>query len=402
MLTIPHYMPGLKDNKFTLDELEEILIYFSSSIMKKNNEEEILWDVVQNCIAKLNLVDCVIYFVDPRKKVLVQKAAYGPKSPAPEHILKPITIPLGKGITGTVALTGITEIIEDTRKDRRYIVDDEPRLSEIAVPIFIDSKVIGVIDCEHPSSGYFTHQHERILSAIASFLAVRLSWIRAEKKVTQKQQRLLQLRQEAADLKVKAVRAQMNPHFVFNAINAIQHFITTNDKKSALNYLSLFSKLLRFYLQYLEEDTIRISDEVKILTWYLSLQELRYDEKLTFEIDPLPVSGELRIPALITQLFLEEHVESLMIAQTGKSALKVSIRTEKDLVIISLKVTSDLREKNIERPKSYRSDLPQWKDHLKLINRIKKYQIRTTKDVQKNSKRSTKSEIHELSLPILE
>jgi putative methionine-R-sulfoxide reductase with GAF domain len=405
MVSTAYDMPGSRSTPFSLDELEDILIYFSSSIMEKNDEAEVLWDVVRNCIAKLNLVDCVIYFVDDRRKVLIQKAAYGPKSPNDQEILKPISIPLGTGITGTVAITGIPEIIVDTRKDGRYIVDDEMRLSEIAVPVFINRKVIGVIDCEHPRIGYFTQQHLRILSAIASFLAARLSWIRAEKKVAQKQQILLRTRQEASDLKIKALRAQMNPHFVFNAINAIQHFITLNDKKSALNYLSLFSKLLRFYLQYLDEDSIRISDEMKILTWYLTLQELRYEGKIHVQIDALPVSGEIRIPALITQLFLEERVERLITAQNGKSTLNVGVRREKESVVVSLRITNSAGGRDIKRAKTYREDLPKWSDHVKLINRVKKYKIKTTSKHNVGGSRSNaqaRNETHELILPVLE
>ena len=68
-------------------------------------------------------------------------------------------LPLGSGIAGYVAMTGIPEIIKDTSQDRRYVLDDEARLSEIVVPIIVDGKVIGVIDSEHPELDFFSYQH---------------------------------------------------------------------------------------------------------------------------------------------------------------------------------------------------------------------------------------------------
>ena len=61
------------------EQFEDILIYFSKSLMGKENGEDILWDLAKNYISKLGFVDCVIYLVDQPKQVLVQKAAYGPK-----------------------------------------------------------------------------------------------------------------------------------------------------------------------------------------------------------------------------------------------------------------------------------------------------------------------------------
>ena len=107
-----------------------------------------LWKLVKSCISKLNLEDCVVYLIDSDKNILIQKAAFGPKSPAEEIIKDPITIRIGDGIVGSVAASGNYELIPDTTKDMRYI-DDDVRFSELAVPIFYENHVIGVIDSEH-------------------------------------------------------------------------------------------------------------------------------------------------------------------------------------------------------------------------------------------------------------
>jgi signal transduction histidine kinase/DNA-binding response OmpR family regulator len=162
-------------------EAEKIVNYFAVSLYGKNTEDEILWDIAKNCIGSLGFEDCVIYMVDHNNN-LVQKAAYGPKNPTAHEISNVIEIPYGKGIVGHVAKTGIAEIIEDTSKDGRYIVDDEMRFSEITVPIVYQHKVIGVIDSEHSQKSFFTVHHLNILNTIASLCSNKIIKARAEEE----------------------------------------------------------------------------------------------------------------------------------------------------------------------------------------------------------------------------
>ena len=91
------------------------------------------------------------------------------------EILNPIEISLGKGIVGSVAQSGIGEIINDTSRDSRYIVDDMLRLSEISVPMVTDGNVFGIIDSEHPEKNFFTRQHLYLLKKIADVCSLRIS-----------------------------------------------------------------------------------------------------------------------------------------------------------------------------------------------------------------------------------
>ena len=162
------------------EQFEDILVYFSKSLLGKENEEDILWDLAKNCISKLGFVDCVIYLVDKNGKLLEQKSAYGPKNPKDQKLHNPVKIPIGEGITGTVAATGVAEIVPDTSIDSRYIVDDEIRLSEICVPISHENVIYGVIDCEHPERDFFTKQHLKMLAAIASIAAIKMKNVRSQ------------------------------------------------------------------------------------------------------------------------------------------------------------------------------------------------------------------------------
>jgi signal transduction histidine kinase len=163
--------------------LEKILNYFATSLYGQNTVDDIFWDVAKNCISKLKFRDCVIYQYNEEKKVLMQKAAYGPKNPHKYEILNPIEIPLDRGIVGAVAKTGKPEIVPDTTKDPRYIVDDQRRYSEVTVPIFVDGKLFGVIDSEHPRKRFFNKNHLLLLEKIALICSAKISKYLVEDKL---------------------------------------------------------------------------------------------------------------------------------------------------------------------------------------------------------------------------
>jgi tetratricopeptide (TPR) repeat protein/putative methionine-R-sulfoxide reductase with GAF domain len=151
-----------------------VLSAFKLSLANRNSVEEAAWDVARNCMLHLKFEDCVIYFVDPTRQVLVQRAAYGLKNPSGFEILAPLEIAVGQGVCGHVALTGEPALIVDTREDPRYIEDEQFRLSELAVPIILDGSVFGVIDSEHPTEGFFTEDHLNLLSEVSVLLAERI------------------------------------------------------------------------------------------------------------------------------------------------------------------------------------------------------------------------------------
>lgn len=163
-------------------EIEETINYFSTSLFGKNTQEEILWDVAKNCISRLGFEDCVVYLLDKDNDILQQKAAFGPKNPNEYEILSPIDIPVGKGIVGKVALTGEPCLINDTTQNQEYLVDDQFRYSELAVPIIYQKRVLGVIDSENSEKGFFKQTHLNILKTIASLTANKLMKAEADEE----------------------------------------------------------------------------------------------------------------------------------------------------------------------------------------------------------------------------
>lgn len=190
----------------TLERKQSLIIEMINDVAKallgKMDIYEIAWEIAQNIADYLDTDDCVIYLVDHQKDSLEQIAAYGGKLGENKHIKHKIVLPLGHGIVGTVAKTGVAEIIDDTTKDTRYVVDDAQRFSEISVPIISNGKVIGIIDSEHHSKHYFTQEHLQTLENIASLVAMQLKNainLREREKAESKNVQLLEALEKSND-----------------------------------------------------------------------------------------------------------------------------------------------------------------------------------------------------------
>jgi len=363
------------------EQFEDILIYFSKSLMGKANEEDILWDLAKNCIAKLGFVDCVVYLLDHDNRLLVQKAAYGPKNPKDQKLYNPVEINIGDGITGYVAQSGQAEIIKDTSKDHRYIEDDALRLSEICVPIVYEDTIYGVIDCEHPQANFFTAHHLKMLSAIASICAIKIKSVRDNLALMEEKDRLLEIKEEMLALKLKTLNSQLNPHFVFNALNSIQYFITSEKKRLALEYLSTFSKLIRFYLKQLERDTVSLKEEIDMLNAFLKLQKLRYDDSFDFGIAISEGSdkvGEAIIPSLVVQTFFENTIEQSMSNQQKNQHFKITFKVFENSVTMEVQHKKQNTGAFSENHPEHRQNILQWQDQIDLLNTLKQYNITHT------------------------
>jgi LytS/YehU family sensor histidine kinase len=294
---------------------------------EQQHVDDILWDVAKNCIGRLQFEDCVIYLVDEKRNVLVQKAAHGPKSPGKNEIYLPIEIPLGKGIVGSVAMSGKGEIIGDTTMDPRYILDDQLRYSEITVPIISHGKVLGVIDCEHSQKRFFTSKHLSILTTIASLCANKIVRAMAEEEKEKARVTLLQTQQKMADVEMQALRAQMNPHFIFNCLNSINRYIVKSDQATASLYLTKFAKLIRLILDNSNNKNVILSNELDALKLYIDMEALRFDKKFSYEIkvDPNVATDSIEVPPLIIQPYVENAIWHGLLHKQTVGHLKIHI-----------------------------------------------------------------------------
>ncbi len=126
----------------------------------------------------------------------------------------------------------------------------------------------------------------------------------------------------------KALRAQINPHFIFNAMNSIQYFISGNDKKRASIYLSRFSMLMRKILEDSRKNLIALEEELDNLRHYLQLEHLRFPDKFTYQIkvDPELDPFEVELPPMIIQPFLENAIWHGLMPKTEPGQLWLIFR----------------------------------------------------------------------------
>ncbi|MFN3137500.1 MAG: tetratricopeptide repeat protein [Allomuricauda sp.] len=132
-------------------------------------------------------------------------------------------------------------------------------------------------------------------------------------------------------LEKRMLRAQMNPHFIFNSLGSIQHLISTNDKKGALTYLSKFSKLLRQVLESSVNISLVLSEEIELLKIYVELEALRFDHSFSyqFEIDENLDIDAHEVPMLLVQPYIENAIIHGLMPKEGNKELKVSF-TDKE------------------------------------------------------------------------
>ncbi|WP_060523370.1 histidine kinase [Nonlabens sp. MIC269] len=127
-------------------------------------------------------------------------------------------------------------------------------------------------------------------------------------------------------LALKSLRSQMNPHFIFNALNSVNNFIATNDERKANKYLADFSKLMRSVLENSELDFIPASKEIELLNLYLHLEHERFKDKFEFElnVDPSIKESNIPVPPMLLQPIIENAVWHGLRYKKEKGLLKVS------------------------------------------------------------------------------
>jgi hypothetical protein len=161
------------------------------------------------------------------------------------------------------------------------------------------------------------------------------------------------------DLEQRMLRAQMNPHFIFNAMNSIQSFVTTNDSYSAEKYLARFSRLMRYILENSSKQYVCFEDELKMLRLYIELEQLRFDNKFTFEINvPADIDSEfIFIPPMLSQPYIENAiVHGLCNRIDNNGILKISYEIV-DKLLICLIEDNGIGRANAELLKSQKTEL---------------------------------------------
>jgi len=163
-------------------------------------------------------------------------------------------------------------------------------------------------------------------------------------------------------LALKSLRSQMNPHFIFNALNSVNSFIASNDERTANKYLSDFSYLMRAVLENSEEDFIPLQKEIELLDLYTKLEHFRFQDKFDYSItvDENVAVSEYQIPPMLLQPYIENAVWHGLRYKTEKGQLQITIAKKSDNEItitvaddgIGRTRSKDLKTENQQKQKS--------------------------------------------------
>lgn len=164
--------------------------------------------------------------------------------------------------------------------------------------------------------------------------AVGLTWLFVSLRIRhihKRQKEKEMLTQRMVELEHTALQAQMNPHFIFNCLNSIQQYIFDKDIFAANKYLTGFSKLIRATLQNSSKPFILLSDEIGYLSGYLSLEKLRFKDKVDYviDVDPALQGGGYLVPPMLIQPYVENSMRhGLRHKTSGRGLIEVSFRHE--------------------------------------------------------------------------
>ncbi|QXP60177.1 histidine kinase [Olleya sp. HaHaR_3_96] len=171
-------------------------------------------------------------------------------------------------------------------------------------------------------------------------------------------------------LALKSLRSQMNPHFIFNALNSVNSFIATNDERTANKYLSDFSKLMRAVLENSEEDFIPLQKEIELIELYTKLEHFRFKDKFeyTIDVDKTIDIEAYQIPPMLLQPYIENAVWHGLRYKTDMGVLHISIiKKQKGVIAITIADNGIGRKKS----KSLKTENQQ-KHNSKGLGNIKK------------------------------
>jgi LytS/YehU family sensor histidine kinase len=229
-------------------------------------------------------------------------------------------------------------LVPDTRKDSRYRVDDRFRLSEVCVPIIHDNELLGIIDSEHHLPNYFSERDIKILTTIATLIGNKLKQLESEQSLDVKQKELANINEQLAEARLSALQAQMNPHFVFNALNSIKRMILDGDNEKASRYLSKFALMIRMTLNHSRDIFVTLDENIEYLKAYLEMEQLRFDDSFRYKIitDKNIDTSETAIPSMMIQPLVENAIWHGLMQSGPDKMVQISFAQVKNKIVCTV------------------------------------------------------------------
>ena len=183
---------------------------------------------------------------------------------------------------------------------------------------------------------------------------------------------------------LSSIKSQMNPHFLFNALNTIQSYIYLNDKKQAINYLGKFSVLTRKILDQSNNETITLSEEHETLDLYLQLEKMRFEDTFEYNIlfENIPFKDHFRVMPMLIQPYVENAIKHGLMHKTNKRYLEIKFKHNELKNSIEVRIedngvgrkrANEINEKRTQKHSSFSSEAN--KTRLEILNKDTKNNI---------------------------
>ncbi|MBN8697229.1 MAG: histidine kinase [Bacteroidetes bacterium] len=228
---------------------------------------------------------------------------------------------------------------------------------------------------------------------VTIFFSTRIKFIR--KKAEQKNQMV--------SSQLTALKAQMNPHFMFNTLNSIQDLILKKDIKNTNYYLSKYGMLMRKILEISEKNEILLSEEIEILDNYLQLEKLRFGDDFEFHIlkHEQVKADHVYVPPMVIQPFIENAIKHGLLHKKGLKTLKIEFKTNETELICTIEDNGIGRKRSAEINKKYRTGHYSFatnatEKRIELLNSFskKQYRFEIIDKEEKGEPTGTKVNIH--------
>jgi sensor histidine kinase YesM len=210
------------------------------------------------------------------------------------------------------------------------------------------------------------------LTLIFMVVVTSLSWARRRnyKLGIEKAQQ----HQENISLKLRSIRSQLNPHFMFNALTSIQNLMNKNDIPAANHYLTLFADLTRKVLNTGEQDLISLADELKIQEDYLQMEQLRFGFKFNIQVSGAINTDNTEIPAMLLQPFVENAVKHGVGANGQNGTINITIDKQDNNLILAVADNGKGFDRTVVQNQTTSFGLKLSEQRIELLNQLNKDQ----------------------------
>ena len=157
------------------------------------------------------------------------------------------------------------------------------------------------------------------------------------------------------DFELKTLKSQLNPHFMFNAMNSIRALIE-EDPENAKAALTRLSNILRYSLKMERNETVPLEEEMQTVTDYLALESIRFEERLNYELNIDPRSGKIEIPPMMVQTLVENGIKHGVTKRTEGGKITVNSKMNGSYLIIQIKNSGQIDEHSLRHSKGFGID----------------------------------------------